>query len=120
MQLSGRRMRRWMFGTSLSGTLPHSVGDMKALRALCVCPFSRGHVRLGLVLYGLAGCRYHTSNPWEEGIGRHIQIQLLLVSESLLSSSDDLRYTSVVLLTQFTEVYLSDDLRTLVKCPVPS
>ena len=113
-------MRRYMEGTSLSGTLPESVGDMKALEQLCVCPLSRGHVRLGLVLYGGAGCRYRTSNPWEDGIGRHIQIQLLLVSESLLTSSDDLRYTSVVLLTQFTEVYMSDDLRSLVKCPVPS
>ena len=35
----------------------------------------------------------------------------VLVSESLLNSSDDLRYTSVVLLTQFTEVHVSDDLR---------
>ena len=113
-------MRRNMYGTSLSGTLPESVGNLKALDELCVCPLSRGHVRLGLVLYGLAGCRYRTSNPWEEGIGRHIQIQLLLVSESLLNSSDDLRYTSVVLLTQFNEVHLSDDLRSLVKCPVPS
>jgi hypothetical protein len=96
VQLSGRRMRRLMSGTSLSGTLPESVGNLKALEQLCVCPLSRGHVRLGLVLYGWAGCRYRTSKPWDDGIGRHIQIQLLLVSESLLNPSDDLGYTLVV------------------------
>ena len=40
VQLSGRRMRRDMFDTSLSGTLPQSVGKMKALTDLCVCPLS--------------------------------------------------------------------------------
>ena len=40
VQLSGRRMHRYMYGTSLSGTLPQSVGDMKALEYLCVCPLS--------------------------------------------------------------------------------
>ena len=40
VQLSGRRMRRYMFGTSLSGTLPESVGNLKALTQLCVCPLS--------------------------------------------------------------------------------
>ena len=37
VQLSGRRMRRDMHGTSLSGTLPQSVVEMKALTELCVC-----------------------------------------------------------------------------------
>ena len=77
MQLSGhRRMRRRLDGTSLSGTLPHSVGDMKALKTLCVCPpLFIGHARVGSVLYGEAGCRYRTGSPHTEGIGRHRHTQ---------------------------------------------
>ena len=87
-----------------------------------VAPLSVGRLRVGWALCGGADCRYRTGNPCEEGIGRHrhIHIQHLLDSVGLLKLSDDLRNTSVVLFTQFTEMYLSDDLGSLVKYLVPS